>query len=383
MSDPVRTRATVGLALLLAVALTASTGLVRAQQMATVDRVQMPGFWPTKEAPRGDFLGPAACAKCHAAHAETQPGTAMARTMMRVADAATLRENPSLSFRSGAYSYTVRTSGGQSIYAVTGPDAAASAPLTWAFGAGSVGQTYLFQRDGAIHESRLSYFQTLAGADFTPGREVPSPKDIQEAFSRRVPPDETRRCFACHTTATTVGGVVDTANLIPGVTCEGCHGPGRRHVELVEQKKLGPALDAILNPATLAPGASVDFCGACHATFWDIMLARETGVVALRSQPNRLQSSRCWGHGDARITCVACHDPHRPLVTDAAFYDSKCLSCHLQATAAKAEASADHPGRACPVATERCVTCHMPTYEAPGMHHVFTDHLIRVVKKTG
>jgi cytochrome c554/c'-like protein len=378
---PTSVRIVVGAGVFLAVAVAASTALVRAQQMATVDRVQMAGFWPTKEAPRADFLGPAACTRCHAAHAETQPASSMARTMMRVADAATLRENPSLSFRAGAYTYAVRTTDGQSVYTVTGPaDAAASAPLTWAFGAGSVGQTYLFERDGAVQESRLSYFQTLGGADFTPGRELPAPKDVQEAFSRRVPPDETRRCFACHTTATTAGGKVDTANLIPGITCEACHGPGRRHVELVEQKKLGPALDAILNPARLDPGSSVDFCGACHATFWDIMLARDTGVVALRSQPNRLQSSRCWGRGDARITCVACHDPHAPLVTDAASYDSKCLGCHVQAPAAK---TADRPGPGCPVARERCVTCHMPSYEAPGMHHLFTDHLIRVVKKTG
>ena len=35
--------------------------------------------------------------------------------------------------------------------------------------------------------------------------------------------------------------------------------------------------------------------------------------------------------------------------------------------------------RACPVARESCVTCHMPKYEAPGMHHEFTDHRIRIV----
>ena len=36
-------------------------------------------------------------------------------------------------------------------------------------------------------------------------------------------------------------------------------------------------------------------------------LAGEKGVKALQSQPFRLQSSRCWGEGDRRITCVACH----------------------------------------------------------------------------
>lgn len=31
--------------------------------------------------------------------------------------------------------------------------------------------------------------------------------------------------------------------------------------------------------------------------------------------------------GDARITCVACHDPHKPLVRNTASYDEKCLKC--------------------------------------------------------
>jgi RNA polymerase sigma factor (sigma-70 family) len=152
------------------------------------------------------------------------------------------------------------------------------------------------------------------------------------------------------------------------------------------QKKLGPALEAILNPAKLDPAASVDFCGACHATFWDVKLANEQGIAALRSQPNRLQSSRCWGAGDARLTCVACHDPHVPLVREAASYDTRCLSCHVQAAASSttpARTTPDHPGRACPVARESCVTCHMPKYDAPGMHHEFTDHWIRIVRAGG
>jgi Cytochrome c554 and c-prime len=352
-------------------------------QMATADRVQGPGFWPTQAtAPRPDFLGPAACARCHATHAQSQLGTSMAHTAMPAAEAPTLRDNPALRFRSETHTYEIQTSAGQSLYSVTASDGSSlSAPLVWAFGAGKVGQTYLFERDGVFQEARLSYFSGHGG-DFTPARAIKAPKDLAEAMARPIPDAEARRCFACHNTASTVAGVFDTKGLIPGITCEACHGPGRKHVEALEQKKLGPALDAILNPAKLDPAASVDFCGACHATFWDVKLAGEEGIAALRSQPNRLESSKCWGAGDARITCVACHDPHVPLVREASAYDSRCLSCHLQAAASPAIAATpakDHPGRACPVARENCVTCHMPRYEAPGMHHGFTDHRIRIV----
>jgi cytochrome c554/c'-like protein len=352
-------------------------------QMATADRVQGPGFWPTQAtASRPDFLGPAACARCHATHAQSQLATSMAHTAMRAAEAPTLRDNPALRFRSETHTYEIQTGAGQSLYSVTASDgSSSSAPLVWAFGAGKVGQTYLFERGGIFQEARLSYFSGH-GADFTPARAIKSPKDLAEAMARPIPDAEARRCFACHNTASTVAGVFDTKGLIPGITCEACHGPGRKHVEALELRKLGPALDAILNPAKLDPAASVDFCGACHATFWDVKLAGEEGIAALRSQPNRLQSSRCWGAGDARITCVACHDPHVPLVREAAAYDSRCLSCHVQGAASPAMAATaakDHPGRACPVARENCVTCHMPRYEAPGMHHEFTDHRIRIV----
>jgi cytochrome c553 len=352
-------------------------------QMATADRVQGPGFWPTQPTPaRADFLGPAACARCHASHAQSQAGTSMARTAMKPEDAPTLRDNPALRFRSRTHAYEIQTRGGRSLYIVTAPDGTSSStPLTWAFGAGKVGQTYVYEKDGIWQEGRLSYFSGHGG-DFTPARAVEAPKDLAEAMGRPIPDAEARRCFGCHNTASTAAGVFDAKAMIAGITCEACHGPGRKHVEALEQKKLGPALDAILNPAKLDPAASVDFCGACHATFWDVKLANEQGIAALRSQPNRLQSSKCWGGGDVRLTCVACHDPHVPLVREAASYDARCLSCHVQAavpSVAAAKPTKDHPGRACPVARESCVTCHMPKYEAPGMFHAFTDHRIRIV----
>jgi hypothetical protein len=127
---------------------------------------------------------------------------------------------------------------------------------------------------------------------------------------------------------------------------------------------------------------SVDFCGACHRTVWDVALTNTRGVANVRFQPYRLEKSRCWGKGDARLTCIACHDPHQPLMRDPAAYDGRCLRCHLSnATGQPAVAAGqDLPGKACPVATTKCVSCHMAKYEIPGSHAQFTDHWIRVVK---
>ena len=58
------------------------------------------------------------------------------------------------------------------------------------------------------------------------------------------------------------------------------------------------------------------------------------GSLNVRFQPYRLENSRCWkeGKGDARITCLSCHDPHQPLAMDPASYDSSCLQCHRAAS---------------------------------------------------
>jgi hypothetical protein len=303
----------------------------------------------------------------------------MARTARRAADSPILREATALSVRLGAYAFTIASTGPQPTYTVSDGTRSLSVPLSWAFGVGKVGQTFLFEGDGGLHEARVSYYDGPRALDVTPARGVAAPAGLEEAMVRPVPPAEARRCFGCHTTAPITGGRFDTGSLIPGVTCEACHGPGRQHIAVMTRSRTA-ASTAIMNPRDLDPADSVDFCGACHATFWDVKLADERGLAALRSQPYRLQSSRCWGEGDARLTCVACHDPHKPLERSARSYDAKCLSCH---GAGAARLPPPRVAKACPVRTSDCVSCHMPKYEVPEMHASFTDHLIRVVKVDG
>jgi hypothetical protein len=93
-------------------------------------------------------------------------------------------------------------------------------------------------------------------------------------------------------------------------------------------------------------------------------------VLNVRFQPYRLTNSRCYSVTDARIRCTACHDPHGPLETSAASYDSRCTACHSPKEAIKM----------CKVANQGCVTCHMPKVELPGAHARFTDHQIRIAR---
>jgi len=354
-------------------------------QLSTDDHLAEPGWWPRrKPANLNEFAGKAACAKCHSRITASQEATPMARTLMHAANAEVLHSRSDLAFRNGKYLYQIKANGVATRLTVTDGEHTLTASLVWAFGSAKLGQSYLFLEDGAYRESRVTYFSSLQNLSFTPTRALLSPHDLLEATSRAVDNSEVLRCFSCHSLGANVGGQLDTSRATMGVACEACHGPGLKHVQAMQASQLQQGIGdeegrrLIFNPGSLSPGDSVDFCGSCHGTWSDVKLLHLAGSANVRSQAYRLMSSRCWGNGDARLTCVACHNPHEPLSKEAGSYDSKCLACH--ATSPTDRPTKEHPGAACPVATKDCIICHMPRIEIPDMHAAFPDHLIRVVR---
>ena len=352
-------------------------------QLSTQDHLDEPGFWPTQDQPsRSEFVGAEACERCHAIKTATQKQTPMAMNMALAPTAEILHSHPALTFSANKFEYRIDTDVTQSRFSITGGGKHLSYPLMWAFGTGRVAQSYLFkQQDGKFYEARASYFTNLKGLDFTPARALASTSSIEEAMYRQVPVDEVRRCFGCHATAANIAGKFDEQRMIPGVSCEACHGPGASHVKLMSNRSATTSAggkSAIFNPGEdLLASDAVDFCGACHSSWWDVKLSGVTGVSTAKSAPYRLVTSKCWGTGDDRLTCTACHDPHRQLQTDAADYDPVCRSCHV--TNAAEKPAKDHPGAACPIAKAKCTSCHMQKVYVPEMHANFTDHRIRVV----
>jgi Cytochrome c554 and c-prime len=350
-----------------------------AGQLSTQDHLAEPGFWPTQDQPsRAGFAGPESCARCHVSKA-SQAETPMAQNMTPAASADILHAHPALTFSANKFEYRLETGANKAIYSVAGRGQRLSFPLAWAFGTGRVAQSYLFKKGDGFYEARASYFTNLKTLDFTPGRAIVSPSGIVEAMYRPVGEAEVQRCFACHATAANIGGQFDEKHLIPGVTCEACHGPGASHASAMDHRtgnESAGAKGSIFDPGDLLPADAVDFCGACHSSFWDVKLSGGKGASTTRSAPYRLVTSKCWGTGDARLTCTACHDPHKQLETTASAYDPICRSCHVSKPGEKATAS--HPGAACPKAMNNCTDCHMQRVYVPEMHANFTDHRIRI-----
>jgi hypothetical protein len=347
--------------------------------LATEMRVRGPGWWPTKGQPgRAEYTGPDACSECHELKSETAQSTPMLHAAVRASDSRSLREHANLPFQTGPYTYQLLTTPEKSTLTVGNATSSLSVDLLWALGSGHMGQTFIYQQSAKFYESHVSFYTASQALDITPGQSHSIPATLEDAAGRAIPPNEARFCFGCHTTASTARNQFDPSAAFLGVTCEACHGPGAQHIAAARAKTEKRGDGSIFNPAQLARVDSVDFCGACHRTWQDVVSGQMVGAGTfnVRFAPYRLENSKCWAGGDARITCMSCHDPHKPLSHDVASYDQNCLACHASSPTEKK--SETHPGAACPVATKNCVTCHMPKVEPPNLHSTFTDHWIRI-----
>lgn len=374
----------VTLAAVLMVSLMASSQSDLVDQMTTPERLQKQPWWPTKLSTAPDqFVGNKTCAACHASIAKSQAKSEMAETLIPADQSEILASHSGKQITVDGFHYELFDGPQGASFRLVSSTPPISKPLTWAFGSGKISQVYLTPENNGFNESHFSYFGSIDGFDITPAqpsvRGASAARDASSDASKRaggrtVDMIEARRCFACHAADVPANGPI--VNIIPGVVCEACHGPGSDHtIAMRADLPQGPGL--IFNPAYLRPVDQVDFCGSCHATSMDIQLGGALGLPSVRFPAYRLQNSRCW-RNDARIQCTACHDPHQPLEHEASFYDRKCLACHVPDV--HIQPTAEQPGHACPVSDKDCTSCHMPKYELPGMHHEFTEHDIRVVR---
>jgi predicted CXXCH cytochrome family protein len=101
-------------------------------------------------------------------------------------------------------------------------------------------------------------------------------------------------------------------------------------------------------------------------------LSKGSSNMTATSHYEKLAQSACKQASGDRLWCGSCHDPHdqpRPAER-AAFFRSRCLSCH-QSAACKESMPVRRK------VSDDCAGCHMPKSPTQNMEHVaFTDHAI-------
>jgi hypothetical protein len=249
-------------------------------------------------------------------------------------------------------------------------------PIDFAFGSGHHATTFVTltrtdpTRPVAL-EHRLTYFARSGTLDVTPGQTLAMPDSAKTPLGLFHMPMETFKCFRCHTTVVSTQGqtTLDPATMVPNVSCERCHGPGRSHVAAARHGAEAEDLVMPFGPDRGTADDEMRLCGQCHRhpeTGRPERIRRDNPEI-VRFQPVGLMQSACYRTSRGALSCVTCHDPHARLSTRLSTYEAACLSCHRSA-----------PRATCPVSPQTgCIDCHMPTRDA-GQSVLFHDHWIAV-----
>jgi hypothetical protein len=351
------------------------------------------------------YIGTAACAACHPRHHKSYLLTEHSRSLAELGPRGdpTEAEPPDASFHhqlSGRsyrvyrrdnqlrHEETLRTAEGREITRV-------DVPIRYRVGSGNFTRTYLVELDGFLCESPITWYTSEKKWAMSPGYDAP----YHWGFDRPVVTD----CVVCHAgRAEAAGGTQHRLAFHEQVIgCENCHGPGARHealyrgggpppgeedLTIVHPRKLPrPRLEAICAACHLNGPATVALRGRRPGEFRPGRLLTDYRIdyrfkggdeqMTVVGHVSQLRRSACYQKSES-LTCLTCHDPHakeRPK-DKAAFYRTKCLSCHdVQACGLK---EAERLKRD---AADNCVACHMPRGDTEIPHIAFTNH--RIVRR--
>jgi len=148
----------------------------------------------------------------------------------------------------------------------------------------------------------------------------------------------------------------------------------------------------IVNPARMTRERQMDMCAQCHAGPGDpetppftyvggrplerylhiIPRAPDDVVDVHANQVALLERSRCYA--SSQMTCLTCHDVHRPQ-HDVAELSGRCLTCHT------VQSCGLYPQQG-QALVGRCVDCHMPVLNSTTIVSDYNGHPVQAQERT-
>ncbi len=240
-------------------------------------------------------------------------------------------------------------------------------------GSGRKGQTYLYWDSAKLFQLPVSYYTPLDSWCNSPGYPLNYIR-----FDRPIP----AHCIECHGTYAKTNGeekgntLFDKSQIIYGVDCERCHGPGAEHVVFHTAHPDEKTAKFIINAKHLGRQQRLDACALCHSGFRKEIQPAFSFAVGKKlddysapsysadtvssldvhgNQYGLLTSSKCFTMSD-QMDCSSCHNVHADEVNSPKLFSGRCMNCHNEAT--------HHTCTITPVKGlvlgDNCIDCHMP-----------------------
>jgi hypothetical protein len=248
-----------------------------------------------------------------------------------------------------------------------------------AVGSGRKAQTYLYWKGDAVYQLPVSYFLTEHSWANSPLYPVDT-----IWFGRAVAVE----CFECHSSYIGTKPMIrtdafhgtpqyDRTQMVYGIDCERCHGPGALHAAWQTEHPEDRVARYMTSFSSLARQQRLDVCAGCHSGsheaqqrtvfrfkpgdtlahyyFADPRMAKGPDKTDVHgNQYQLLVGSQCFLRSKT-LECGSCHNPHVRERDSLTVFAMRCMNCHGGMAGGHAGMKVDSQ-----FLINNCIDCHMP-----------------------